>query len=471
MNFAEAVATVYRDMKKSRGLLSPFFFHARLSDALGYNLEGRKKAEALLRIAKDVPIIEIFWEKGAQKGIEACRGGYHKVSAAVSHETFEELLKAFAFADDPAHYPLPGDNRRKPTGSVSGKKTVTQKTKRRTAEKNKMPKDNQTGGQYARHPGTYAPQQTIVQITDRFHAIDIRTSIEDVKLLPSQDGTCKAIFSDWGKANRSISVVSGVLAIDSYGVTLYLPASQYSFLRVEGSSGNVEIFQGSSFGNVQITTGIGDVKWLSSTAGSLDIVASSGNVNICSAVCLGNVSCKTSIGDVELNDVTCKNLSLTGSSGSATLRQVVASETLFIDRTLGDVAFDRSDAPSITINTTSGNVTGDLLTGKQFTVHSSAGIVSVPVATGSDVCMITTSTGDVRISVPGCQSKRPFERVPNSRSNDRDSMQETRSQDSLEEIKRQIKAQEEETRRRLEEIRKDYLAKKKRLNKWHLFKW
>lgn len=471
MNFAEAVATVYRDMKKSRGLLSPFSFHARLADTLGYDSDGRKKAVTLLQIAKDVPIIATFWEKGAQKGIAACRTGYQKVSEAVSLETFDELLKAFAFADDPTHFPLPVNNRRNPTGSVPGKGTAAQKTKRRPTNGPSTPKGRKTGGQRLHHSGSFVPQQTIVPITEQFSVIDIRASIDDVKLLPSQDGTCKALFTDWGTINRSISVVSGVLTINATGLTFFLPTAHCSFLRIEGSSGNIEISQGLSFGNVQISTGIGDVKWSSSLAENLDIVTSSGNVTICSVGCLGNCICKTSIGNIELNDVMCKSLSLNSHSGNATLRQVVASEALFINRTLGDVVFNRSDAPSITVNTTSGNVTGDLLTGKQFIVHSSAGIVSVPEATGSDVCMITTSTGDVKISVPGCKSERPFEWVSNSRSNGRDYMQETRSQDSLEEIKRQIKAQEEETRRRLEEIRQDYLAKKKRLNKWHLFKW
>ena len=471
MNFAEAVATVYREMKKSRRLLLPFTFHARLSDTIGYDPEGRKKAAALLRIAKDVPIIEVFWKKGAQKGIAACRANYQKVSEAVSLETFEEILKAFAFADDPTHFPLPADNRRRSTSSVPGKKSDTQKTKRRPTNEPATSKGKKTGGHRSQHSGSFAPQQTIVPITDQFQAIDIRISVGDVKLFPSQDGTCKAIFSSWGKTNRSISVVSGVLMIDSSEVTLYLPAARYSFLHVEGSCGNVEIFQGLSFGSVQITTSVGDIKWSSSLAENLDIVTSSGIVTICSAGCLGNVTCKTSIGDVELNDVICKNISLTGNSANVTLRQVVASETLFINRTLGDVVFDRCDAPSITVNTTSGNVTGDLLTGKQFIIHSSAGIVSVPETTGSDVCMVTTSTGDVKISVHGYKSKRPSEWVSSSRNSDRNSLQGAHSQESLEDIKRQIKAQEEETRRRLEEIKRDYLSKKKQLNKWHLFKW
>ncbi|MBO4540501.1 MAG: hypothetical protein J5736_00795, partial [Bacilli bacterium] len=66
----------------------------------------------------------------------------------------------------------------------------------------------------------------------------------------------------------------------------------------------------------------------------------------------------------------------------------------------GDVAFEDSDSPDIYIKTSTGDITGTLLTGKRFTVHVSTGKPDVPSddPTGG-ICVIDTSTGDVRIRI------------------------------------------------------------------------
>ena len=78
---------------------------------------------------------------------------------------------------------------------------------------------------------------------------------------------------------------------------------------------------------------------------------------------------------------------------------MIASAKISIERTTGDVTFAISDANEIKVNTTTGDVEGSLLTGKVFDVKTSTGEKQVPNSTTGGSCKITTSTGDIKITV------------------------------------------------------------------------
>ena len=70
-----------------------------------------------------------------------------------------------------------------------------------------------------------------------------------------------------------------------------------------------------------------------------------------------------------------------------------------IDTDTGDVKLDACDANSIDIETDTGDVMGSLLTPKIFDTDTNTGRVSVPQSSEGGLCKITTSTGDIEISV------------------------------------------------------------------------
>lgn len=81
------------------------------------------------------------------------------------------------------------------------------------------------------------------------------------------------------------------------------------------------------------------------------------------------------------------------------MKNVNAAEKFSIQRTTGDVKFDGCDASEIDVKTNTGDVAGSLLSDKVFIAASDTGHVDVPQTVIGGKCEITTSTGDIRISI------------------------------------------------------------------------
>ena len=92
-------------------------------------------------------------------------------------------------------------------------------------------------------------EETTSLITEPFTGIAIQTSDYDVKLLPSEDGSCSLVTQEARRVRHSIGVEDGILSItiqdqrdfrDRIGIflqspslTLYLPESSYDTLLVK----------------------------------------------------------------------------------------------------------------------------------------------------------------------------------------------------------------------------------------------
>ena len=81
------------------------------------------------------------------------------------------------------------------------------------------------------------------------------------------------------------------------------------------------------------------------------------------------------------------------------MKNVVATGTISIKSDTGDVRFEGSDAIEISVKTDTGDVTGTLLSEKVFITETSTGSINVPKTTSGGKCEITTSTGDINISI------------------------------------------------------------------------
>ena len=290
-------------------------------------------------------------------------------------------------------------------------------------------------------------------VTEKFNSISVEGDTADIAFLPSEDGACRVSCYDHEKIKYTATVDNGILKIEctderawyecigfnlnTSRVTVYLPMAEYAELSVRQSTGDVEINEAFSFGNIDISLSTGDVRCYakasegikisastgsvtlaSITAASVEISVSTGDVRISDTAVLGDISIGVSTGRTNMKSVTARSVISSGSTGNITLEGVIAKEKISVTRSTGDVSFRGSDAGEISVKTDTGDVsfrgsdageiyvktdTGDvigtLLSEKIFVADSSTGDVDVPRSTFGGICEITTSTGDIRISI------------------------------------------------------------------------
>ena len=276
-------------------------------------------------------------------------------------------------------------------------------------------------------------EEKINEITEDFDGIAIDTDTADISILHSDDGSCKIVAYDIKKINYSVNIENGILKIKlndtrkwfekifnmgSSSLTIYLPESEYTSLTIKEDTGDIEVSDSFTFGKIDIdlSTGdteiyadvtdelkiigsTGDVKIEDISCASLDVKISTGDVEISGVSCLGDASVKLSTGDVSITDMTCNNLTSNGGTGIINMTNVIANGKFTIERSTGDVKFKKCDAAEIYVKTDTGDVTGTLLSEKIFIASTSTGKVRVPETITGGKCKITTSTGDIKISI------------------------------------------------------------------------
>ena len=274
-------------------------------------------------------------------------------------------------------------------------------------------------------------------VNESFDSIEICGKEADVILKPSEDGTFKAVCGESEKIGFTVSVQNGTLRIScddrrewydfisflfpgDTSVTVYLPSDSYGSLQIENGTGDVTVPSDFTFGNVDISASTGKVICCASSSGLFRVKTDTGNVRldginakeadlasatgniVASAVrCEGGISIKVSTGNVDLSDVECGGLTTEGSTGRVTLKNVTAEGGFNIKRSTGNVRFESCDAESVTVKTSTGNVTGSFLSAKVFVTHSSTGRIDVPDTASGGRCEVTTSTGNIILTVDG----------------------------------------------------------------------
>lgn len=283
--------------------------------------------------------------------------------------------------------------------------------------------------------GTVSLITDTVKIEEDFRSMDIRSDTEEIRLVPTEDGTCSVRFYLPQDIQHTAVVEDETLVIkiedkrewldqigsvsfDTPGITVYLPKTDYADLRIEESTGDIEIPKDFSFENVDITASTGSVVTSASvsgtmrialstgdihledlSAGQLELSVSTGAVQLRSVSCLGSLGIGVSTGKTTLTDVDCGSLRSTGSTGALNLTNVLAVDAVRIERSTGDVQFAACDAKELYVKTDTGDVTGSLLSSKVFLTKSDTGKIEVPQSVTGGRCEITTDTGDIRLEV------------------------------------------------------------------------
>ncbi len=272
------------------------------------------------------------------------------------------------------------------------------------------------------------------EITEEYNNLTIITDTANVLILPSENSQTSIVCYEQKNANHSVAVQNGALEIklndirkwherigidfSSPKITVYLPQGEHGALSVKLSTGDVEISKefkfesievlgstgdvrnyASSLNGVKITTSTGDILLEDITAQSVDLAVSTGKIIASDLKCEGDFKVKVSTGRTSLTRVSCKNLTSTGNTGSIKLASVIAIEKFDIKRTTGSVKFELCDAKDIFIETDTGDVEGTLLSEKIFLPRSSTGDIDVPKTVNGGRCEVTTSTGDIEITI------------------------------------------------------------------------
>lgn len=271
-------------------------------------------------------------------------------------------------------------------------------------------------------------------IEEAFENILIETNTASIKFLPCKEAEASVICYEQKNEKHSVVVKDNTLEIKinntkkwyeyiginltSPKITIHLPESDYSSLKIKSSTGAIEIPEDFKFQNVDISESTGSVALAASasdnvkiktttgsirvdniTVGRLELSVSTGSVTLSDTSCEGDVNIKVSTGKAELSNLKCKNLNSSGDTGSISLENVIAKEKFSIKRSTGNIKFDGSDANEIWAQTDTGDITGTLLTDKVFITKTDTGKINVPSTTSGGKCEITTDTGDIKIKL------------------------------------------------------------------------
>ena len=272
------------------------------------------------------------------------------------------------------------------------------------------------------------------EIDENFNNISIVTDTADIVIVPSENQKTSVVCHEQKNAKHSVTVHNGKLVIEIVDtrkwyeyiginlgtpkITVYIPQGEYGVLFVKSSTGNVEIPKEFKFENIDISestgnvmnyasaseniiikTSTGNIRVENVSAGTLDLSVSTGGITVSDVTCEEDIKIKVSTGKTNLTNIDCKNVVSNGATGAISLKNVIAAEKFSIERSTGDVKFDRCDAAEIFVETDTGDVRGSLLTDKIFIVQTDTGNVDVPKTATGGKCEITTSTGDINISI------------------------------------------------------------------------
>ena len=272
------------------------------------------------------------------------------------------------------------------------------------------------------------------EIKEAFNNISIKAYSADIIIRPSANGETKVVCFEQSKVKHAVSVSDDTLNVEAADerkwydhieifcktpeITVYLPDTEYAKLLVRSNTGDVSLPKNFAFESIDVTLTTGDVECLASasgkikislstgdvelsrvSAGAIELSTTTGEVELNSVKCDGSLYVKVTTGDAELENVTCKSFTSDGSTGDVTLENVIAEGSLRLKRSTGDVELYECDAADMKIETTTGSVKGSVLSEKNFVAKSSTGKVNVPPNTSGGVCEITTSTGDIKITL------------------------------------------------------------------------
>lgn len=253
------------------------------------------------------------------------------------------------------------------------------------------------------------------EVHGEFDKISINVNTTEIEFVPTEVEACRIVCFEAEKVKHFATVQNGTLVVDTVDtrkwydhicislgspkMTVYLPQNEYASLIIETDTGDINIPKDFAFDKIEIDGDTSDVSCFAPVANVLDIELSTGDI-IIDSITADQIKLTATTGEIAVNSVTAKNnIDIETDTGTITLKNVVATGTISIESDTGDVRFEGSDAIEISVKTDTGDVTGTLLSEKVFITETSTGSINVPKTTSGGKCEITTSTGDMNISI------------------------------------------------------------------------
>ena len=205
---------------------------------------------------------------------------------------------------------------------------------------------------------------------------------------------------------------------DNQKVTVYLPFGDYGTLDIETHTGDVELnslnlvslMVTSHTGDIEasninvsttamIATDTGDTELYDSTLTHLNAKATTGDISV-SRVEADSVQIEVTTGDIEVEDLNCQtDVQIKATTGDIEMHSVFTANNLRINTTTGNVNFRSIDGAEVYINATTGDVRGSFASDKIIFAETTTGKVNVPKLTTGGRCEITTTTGDINVTI------------------------------------------------------------------------
>ena len=205
---------------------------------------------------------------------------------------------------------------------------------------------------------------------------------------------------------------------DNQKVTVYLPFGDYGTLDIETHTGDVELnnlnlvslMVTSHTGDIEasninvsttamIATDTSDTELYDSTLTHLNAKATTGDISV-SRVEADSVQIEVTTGDIEVEDLNCQtDVQIKATTGDVEMHNVFTANNLRINTTTGNVNFRSIDGAEVYINATTGDVRGSFASDKIIFAETTTGKVNVPKLTTGGRCEITTTTGDINVTI------------------------------------------------------------------------
>ena len=273
-----------------------------------------------------------------------------------------------------------------------------------------------------------------IPIHEDFENISINDSFSNIHFLPSEEGTCKLVFTRLTDVTYTAEVEGGTLTIlgqdgrkwydmiqfgsgsvwGELEMAIYLPETQYGDLTITSGSGDLNIpenfvfdtaflvtasgsvaFQGGVGSALTLQTASGDILAANVRAESMLVNTASGTVALDTVTVGENLALDSSSGEIHLTTVECGELNVNTSSGEVECLDVLAGRTIRVDTSSGEIQLVSCDASSLVLNSSSGDITGTLRTPKVYQADSASGNVEVPDTSTGGLCEIDTSSGNI----------------------------------------------------------------------------
>ncbi len=256
-------------------------------------------------------------------------------------------------------------------------------------------------------------EEKTFDITEEFTNLSVQTYTDSIEFVPSTDGM-KVVAHESEKVKHTVSVENGELVIttqdnrnwiDKIGIfigqklTFYIPAKEYSRLKIESNTGSVVIPRDFTFESVNIKGNTGSIESSAKITKDITVKENTGSISISNVSASGDVEFVTNTGSIRIKDLTAKNCTIENNTGSVNLTNVIANQKLSVETSTGGINFDGCDGSEIYAKASTGSIRGTLLSEKIFIAKSSTGTVDVPHSTTGGRCEITTSTGSISIKI------------------------------------------------------------------------